>query len=71
VRDGGDPDRTCDDDRAALRAYFGALEDALRAGRQLEALLDLLQGDQRRDTVDEIFARLEHLHDVVRALRRR
>jgi len=39
-------------------------------GRQLESILDLLQGDHRRDTIDEIFSRLEHLHDVVRTHRR-
>ena len=59
------------EDLAALRAYFAALEDGLRAGRELAAILDLLQGQERRDTIDEIFLRLEHLHDVVRTLRRR
>jgi len=71
VRDAGDPDRTGDDDRAALRAYFRALEEALRAGRELEALCDVLQGQDSRDTIDEIFARLEHLHELAREHRRR
>jgi hypothetical protein len=60
-----------DDERAALRAYFRALEEALRAGRELEALLDLLQSAERRDTIDEIFSRLEHLHELARDHRRR
>jgi hypothetical protein len=58
-------------DRAALRAYFSALDEALRSGRELEALLDLLQGEDRRDTIDELFARLEHLHELVRRHRAR
>jgi hypothetical protein len=65
---GGD---SCDRERAALRAYFGALEEACRTGRELEALLDLLQGEERRDTIAEILDRIEHLHDVARELRRR
>jgi hypothetical protein len=66
-------DRAGDDnaDRAALRAYFRALEEALRSGRELEALCDVLQGAERRDTIDEIFARLEHLHELARDHRRR
>jgi hypothetical protein len=65
-------DRARDDnDRAALRAYLRAVAEAVRAGSELEALLDLLQGAERRDTIDEIFSRLEHLHELARNHRRR
>jgi hypothetical protein len=55
---------TGDRERAALRAFLGAVEEACRSARELESLLDLLQGSERVDTIAEIFDRLEHLVEL-------
>jgi hypothetical protein len=65
---GGD---TFDRELSALRAYLGALEEACRSGRELAALLHLLQGQERGDTIAEVVDRLEHIHELARDLRRR
>jgi hypothetical protein len=62
--------RSCDRERAALRAFLGAVEEACRNARELEPLLDLLQGDECIDTVAEIFDRLEHLASLPRTIKR-
>lgn len=71
--DGSDADLSAliERDRAALRAYLGALAEAVRCGLELERLCDLLPLEERGHQVAEIYERLEHTHELVGALRRR
>jgi hypothetical protein len=71
VRDGRDADTTGAVERAALRAYLGALAEVVRGATELEGLCDFLQGQERLDQIEEIFGRLEHVHQVLGDLRRR
>jgi hypothetical protein len=67
VGDGSDA-RTCDRERAAFRAYLAALEETCRAGRELEAALDLLPVEDRRDTLAAIVDTIDHVHHLRRGL---
>jgi hypothetical protein len=53
-------------ERAAFRAYLDALEETCRTGRELEAALDLLPLEDRRDTLAAIVDRIDHVHELRR-----
>jgi hypothetical protein len=53
-------------ERAAFRAYLDALEETCRSGRALEAALDLLPLEDRRDTLAAIVGQIDHVHELGR-----
>lgn len=53
-------------ERAAFRAYLDALEETCRSGRALEAALDLVPLEDRRDLLEAIVDRIDHVHELRR-----
>ena len=53
-------------ERAAFRALLNALEETCRDGRELEAALDLVPLEDRRDTLAAIVDRFDHVFDLGR-----
>jgi phage terminase Nu1 subunit (DNA packaging protein) len=63
---GEDLDATVARERAAFRAYLDALEETVRSGRELEAALDLVPLEDRRDYLEAIVDRIDHVHELRR-----